>query len=297
MKSLYLLAALLIVSNLNAQKVKVKDGEILVDKVHKYDITETKNEKDKTQLNQYVLSDLDGNVVLSMTDTTFTFERLPNELAPRDAYHAYILSAPTLDLEEIMPYNPIMSYAGRRIKDLDKVGFFKSGSMDSEIFYKFLEKQKPESLEALNAEMVQTNADRKDNYNLTVEKIGALMERKPGTISVTININKKNGYHIRDGNTIVGEYWVIDGESYKPGILVFNGNKEEIAAGTIYTEAETINGLPKYKYNLKLYAYGKNNLEENFKWFYENVKSSGTKDSISKKLEIMAKFLINEGFL
>ena len=297
MNSFYLLVALLITSTLYAQKVKLKDGEVLVNKVHKFNFVEIKNEKDKNELSQYVLSDLDRNVILSMTDTTFNFERLPNELEPRGAYHAYILAAPSINLKETMPYHPIMSYADRRIKDLNKVGFFKNSAMDSEIFYKFLEKQNPAYLKTMNEELVQTNSNRRDNYKLTVEKIGALVERRPGVISVTIDINRKNGYIIGDGKIFVGKYLVTGADSYKPGILVFNGSGEEIAAGNIYTEPETINGLPKYKYGLKLYAYGKNIMEKNFKWFYENVKSTGTQKSIQQKLEEMAKFLINEGFL
>lgn len=297
MKFFYLFLALLVFTNVNAQKVKFKDGQVLVDKVHKYDFVKIDAKETKSELDHYILSDLEGNVILSMTDTTFYFDQLPNELSPRGAYHAYAVNAPSAGLAGVMPYNPVMGYPKQRINDLDKVGFFKDSQLDQKKFDDFLEKQNADYLKTMDAEREQTNTSRLENYNLTREKLGDLMEREPGTISVTININQKNGYVIRDGNTVVGTYLVISPDSYKPGLLVYNNVGEEIASGTIFKEPETVNGLEQYKYGLKLYAYGKNDLDENFKWFYERVKSTGTQNSISDKLEEMATFLINEGFL
>ena len=291
------MVVLLVSANVSAQKVKYKDGQVLVNKVHAFDFVKIDAKENKSELDHYILSDLDGNVIMTMTDTTFYFDQLPNELSPRGAYHAYAINAPAAGLTGVMPYNPVMGYPKQRIGDLDKVGFFKDSQLDQTKLDGFLERQNADYLNTMDEEREETNTNRKENYNLTKEKIGALMEREPGSIAVTININQKNGYVIRDGNTVVGTYLVISPDSYKPGLLVYNSAGEEIASGTIFKEPETVNGLGQYKYGLKLYAYGKNDLDENFKWFYERVKSTGTQYSISEKLEQMATFLINEGFL
>jgi hypothetical protein len=297
MKILKLFIFLLILSNLNAQKVKYDNGEIFVDKTHKFNFTESDNKETKSKLSKHDLTDIEGNLILSMIDTTYYFEQLPNEMEPREAYHAYVLSAPQLNLNEIMPYFPVFGYAKQRVMDLKKVGFFENETINKEMFYKFLEYQNPEYLKTLNEELNQTNTNRKTNYKLTEEKIGPLLERTPGEISVIINFKQNNGYLINDGNKLVGKFLVADPQSYKPSVLVYNSLNKEIAVGEIFTQPETINGLPKYKYFLKLHVYGQNNIDKNLKWFYENARSIGGQSSITEKLENIAKFLVNEGFL
>lgn len=297
MKALLLIFTITTAINLNAQNVKYKDGKVLVDKEHKFDFNQIAKDDDNTDLKQYALTDLDGNVVLSLTDTAFYFEQLPNEQSSRKAFEAYALTAPSLSLTAVMPYYPIMNYPKQRINDLKKIGFFEDLVLNQDRYNEFLKKQNPESLEKRYEELTASNINRKANYKITEEKIGPLLARKPGKISVTININTKNGYNISDGKKIIGEFVITDKDSYKPGVRVMKSDGEQIAQGEIYRDPETEMGLSQYKYSLKLYARGMNNLEENFKWFYVRAKSQGTQESTTDKLINMANYLVNEGFL
>ena len=297
MKPILLLILVMTASVSFGQKVKYKDGQVFVDKVHQFDFMEIDADDNTSDLKQYALKDLSGKEVLTLTDTAFYYEKLPNELVSRKAFEAYALGAPSLGMKKVMPYNPIMNYPKQRIQDLDKIGFFSDFEMTQKRFDEFLEKQYPESLKKKYEELEAANTNRKKNYALSEEKFGGLLERNPGNISVVTNIKQSNGYVIKDGETVVGEFRITDKDSYKPGVLVLNSKGEQIALGTIFRDAVTERGVPQYKYGLKLYAYGMNELEENYKWFYTNVRTGAPVESVHDKLEVMANFLINEGFM
>ncbi len=295
MKQFFIILALFSLSYANAQKLKLKDGKVMIDKVHRYDLVKTKADK-KGKLEKYELIDLEGQIVLSLIDTIYNYEQLPNEKMPREAYHQYKVISPTAGLTATIPYNPIMRYGKQRLKDLKKVGFFKDHIMDEEKFNAFVEKQIYFVPKTEHEKLLETNDNRKKNYKLTLEKIGPLTERKPGNISLE-KITGKSKYHIKDGITTVGQFILTDTDSYRPGVLVYNGEDENIASGTIYVNPEIVNKTPKFKYDLRLNAYGKNDLEKNYKRFFHWGSNHKKPNTIYEKLEVMAQFLIHEGFL
>ena len=196
-----------------AQKVQYKKGEIYVDKELRFEFMEV-NENEKTsKIKHYALKDLDGNPVFTMTDTTFYYEQLPNEISKRKAYEAYLCSAPAQVLEGV------------------------------------------------------------------------------------INIKEPCSYLIQEGNVLVGKINLRTEGSNNHAYEVTNHSGVIIGEVNIFQTPVTQNGLEQYRYNLKQFILGTDNAEDNYKWFYERVKSTGTVKSTNYKLEQVAVYMVNEGLI
>ena len=289
---------LLTATTATSQKVKYKDGQVFVDKEHKFDFTATEDDSDKTKLTSYVLTDVQGQVIFSLTDSTLVFEQNPNETKQRSAYHAYLCDAPSINRKALMPFNPVMGYDKQRIKDLEKAGFFAGQEMTDEIFDATLERQNAEYIEVIIGGINETNVNRTKNYELSEKAFGPLLEREPGTINVVQVAGNKNKYVIKDGDTEVGSFIVTDPDSYKPGALVRNHKEEHIGQVTLYREPAAQAGSTRtFRYSLHPFIWGRNALEENFKWFDERVSSTSSPKSTRARLERVAKYMAEEGIL
>jgi hypothetical protein len=290
-------------TNSEAQKVKYKNEQVLVNKEHKFDFVQIENGEPESGLKQYSLKDLEGNIVLTLTDTIFYYTKLPNETVKRKAYEAYNCSAPQLGLNAIIPFNNVMNYPKQRINDLKKVGFFKDFELTEKRFNDFVKKQGPKAIDKEFENIEKINTNRLVNYELSKEKTALLQIRVPGKVTVERNINpvkgykNSSGYIIKDGATKIGEFILVEKDSYKPSVVVMNNDKVKIAHGEIIKKPIKQMGLEKYLYSLKVLAYKNHHLEKNFKKFSTRAKSMGSQESIQEKLEKMAVFLVNEGLL
>jgi hypothetical protein len=300
-KSLLLLlgiAFLLVNTELSAQKVKYKKGQIFLDKELKFEFVEINKEENSSKLKHYVLKDLEGNTILSLRDTAFHYTQLANETSPRTAFEAYEVSVPSKGFKGVMPYIPVMNYAKQRFKDLEKIGFFKSLEFDEDNFNAFLERQGLQVLENNLKEIEDTNANRILNYEKTKEVFGPLLERDPASVSVVININEPNGYLIKEGKgLLVGKFRQMAKGTNNHSFEVINKEGVKIGEVNIFQNPTTVMGLQQYKYNLKPFILGKSNSEENYKWFYDNVGRTGVAKSTNFKLEQIAVYLVNQGMI
>jgi hypothetical protein len=282
---------------LYGQKVQYKKGEVYVNKKLAFEFEEIKNLTSKGKLKHYALIDLDGNTVFSMVDTTFYYDQLPNETTKRAVYEAYLCTAHGKGLQGIIPYVAVMSYPKQRIKDLQQAGFFKELAFNESIFQAFLDQQSQEFLEEILEEIEITNKSRMSNHALTKEKFGPLMKRNPVTPRVVINTKNSGSFIIEEENSIVANINLVDKGSTNHAYQVVNRAGDVIGEINIFQNPETVNGLQNYRYNLKAFILGTGNSEDNYKWFYERVKSTGSPESTTSRLETVAKYMVNEGLL
>ena len=282
--------------DLVAQKVKYKKGKVYVNKEHRYNFN--KIEDQNKTLDSYVLKNLNDTIVLSIVDTAFYLYKLPHEIGQRIGYEAYKCTAHKDNLVGVFPYSPVMGYPKQRVKDLSKVGFFSSGEFTEATFNQFIEKQYPDQISIELERLNLLNKERVINYNLSVELLDSLKERKPSTPVVTINIHKPGGFVIRESNTILAEINLITKGSNNHSYSVVNHNLVELAEINIFQNPQIISGLNQIKYNVKLLALGTDNSESNYKWFSKLLKNVGSQNpSTHSKMTEIAKYLVVNGFL
>ena len=280
-----------------AQKVQYKKGKVYVDKELKFDFVEVDGKENNSKLNSYLLKDLDGKTVFAMTDTAFYYEQLPHEISKRKAYEAYNCSAPAQGLQGVIPYFPVMGYPKQRIQDLQKAGYFKTLSFDETIFQAFLDRQSPGYLAEQIEEIDAINESRMSNYTLTEAAFGPLFEREPQEPGVVINIEMPGSYLLKEGNILVGKFNLKTKGSNNHVFEVTNRAGDVIGEVNIFQTPVTQSGLQQFRYNLKPFIFGTDNAEENYRWFYERVKSTGSPESTNHRLEQVARYLVNEGLI
>ena len=298
-RNLFLLAILSMVTfSLSAQKVKYKKGKVLVNKEHTYNFKKLKPDSPSKSLNNFVLEDLDAKVVFELKDTVFYYDQLPNEKTSRIAYEAYICSIPDMKYEALMPYNAILNYPKRKIKELKKVGFFKDSEFSKEAFDEFIKKQYPKAIEKNLESIVKINPVRVKNYELNKAKFGDLLEREPAKPSVKRNFKKSDIYFFKEGETVIATVKLTNKGSHNHAYSIINSNSEEIGAINIFQNIENKNGTEYYKYNVKHFALGEENSKESFKWFYKNLNMiDKSNPSLDEKLENIVNYLVNNGLL
>ena len=294
--TLLTIIALLLIQTAFAQKVKLKDEKVYVDKEHKYNFIESEN-KSNGSLSSYELTTLDGKIILGLKDTIIYFSQLLFELSPRPGYELYHCVAPQQSLSALMPYNPVMGYPKQRIKDLKKVGFFKSGEMSEEAFNDFIERQYPKYVSENIEEIHKISAQREKNYQTTKELFGEFIERHPKTPQVVININKPKSYILKEGNTVLGKFNLeVEGSNNnRYGLINHHGTK--IGEVNIFKTPATAGSVAIYKYNLKPFILGQSNDEENYIWFNERTSNTSSAKSTNFKLEKIANYLVSRGMM
>ena len=235
---------------------------------------------------------------MSLIDTVFYLDQLPNETSPRIGYEAYKCMSGDGSFIDVIPYIPVMGYQKQRVKDLSKAGFFSNGSFNQDIFDKFIERQSPDKIKEEFERLTALNQNRINNYQLSVDLLEELRERDPLKPDVVININKTGNYLIKEGGLLLAKINLKNKGSGNHSYAILNHNSDQLGEINIFQNPETKNGLKQMKYNVKLFAIGKNNSQENYIWFYERVRSVGIQNSSthSKLLEI-ATYLVDNGFL
>jgi len=282
---------------LQAQKVKYKKGKILVNKEHKYDLLKIKSE-DKTEgLDSYVLKDIDGKVLMSLNEKLFYYSQLPYEKSEKVALRAYTCEIPELGLQKSMPYHGVMGYGKQRYKDLKEVGFFKNGTFDESIFNAFIDKQRPESLKKKLDEIEKTNSLRKEYYTRTQEKIGDLEERNPRKAFITINTKRKGGYLIKQGNTIIAYINPSKKGSHSHPYTIETTESLSIAKVNIFQKPVKKNGFEYLEYNVIPEVWNEKDGKNGVKLYSEKIKAGLPSDSIEKKFQKVANFMLDHGML
>ena len=224
-----LLLCLAINVSLFAQKVQVKKGKILVDKVEKYTIIQTQEGKMVGALwPHYDIVDNEGNLFLRVGDTTFNYAQLPYEKVPREVTRAHTVYSPELDREFLAP-RPGGPYPNYIKYYLDKAGFFTDMVLTPEIFDRFIELAKQDEVLNQIAHIPETDSIRMNNYRVMSEKFG---EPEPRRIGYVQAYQRK----IYDGNRTVtepvGEFEIVN--TRNPGKHFKVANAEGIIVGNLH---------------------------------------------------------------
>lgn len=289
---------LFVSSDLISQKVKYKKGKVLVNKEHKYNFEKLENKDSKRTLDSYILKDLNGNAVMSLTDTVFYLEQLPNETNPRIGYEAYKCESGDGNFFSVIPYVPIIGYPKQRVKDLTKVGFFANGNFNQEIFEKFIDRQYPDQVGKGIERLSELNENRINNYQSSVDLLGELLERDPHKPFVVINTKKSGDYLIKEGGQLLAKVNLREKGSHNHSYTILNHNDVKLGEINIFQNPETKNLVERMKYNVKLFALDNKNSPDSFKWFYEKVSSVGPPtSSVQTKIVNIANYLVENGFL
>ncbi len=99
MSNLFTIIFLLLALSVTGQEIKFKKNQILIDKEPAYNFTKTQGNPVGPQgamfnLNgHFFLESLDGEKIISFTDTSFYYVQLPNETEKRVAFRAMLFTA------------------------------------------------------------------------------------------------------------------------------------------------------------------------------------------------------------
>jgi len=275
MKNLILICGcLLTVTILTAQKVQVKKGKILLDKVATFEMVKTKK-GGMVDLNAYALRDLEGNDILIFKDNIINYTPLPSELNPRPAVQAFTVTAPNVNKSMSIPYHGI-GFVKTAVNTLEAIGFFKSKTMDEKMYDAYIEKQFLDKhllkIEAATA----ANEVRLKNYELSLERYGFFAQRKFFRVQM-------EGEIIKDGTFAVGRF------NYEKVITkviktVKNNKDQDIAS--------FIMNLDEKKCSVKTKIDGLNK-----KFFVSNSGAPSAANVTSNLYKQMAEYLVNYGYL
>lgn len=234
MKYLKISLALLFFSvSLSAQKVKLDDDNVLVDKVKKFEFTNPLNAKGKKDKYKGTLKDLEGNVILEIKDTIFSFVPLSHERGQRYLAIGYNVNAPQLNKSGL-----IMKYGSYYVKDLiidalKDLDMFSTCQLSGEIFENMLDKLGRSEAEGVAEKVEDINTRRLKNAELCAKKFGQLKLR---TIYADVNSVK---YEISPFGEIIndlhdaGTVSVKEKGSYSMIYDIKNANKKSIATFSI----------------------------------------------------------------
>lgn len=245
MKTTICITALLLFSfsNIFGQKIKYKKGSISVDKVKKFEVVKTKK-GGILGVNNFSFNTIDGTQILAIGDTTVFLEKLPHETQSQPNFTGYIISAPALGKTEIVPLIAAFNFGKKLSKDLDKLGFFKSGLMSDDIFQAYIEMHKADKAIEAMAAIDSINIKRQFNNKLTVEMFGPISERTPSTVAV------KDG-KIVNGLSTIGQFKLDKKGSYATTYKIVNNKKDVIGKFTIIPSDN--------KANIRLFVHNDDN--------------------------------------
>lgn len=278
-KTILFLACLMAMTSSFGQKVKLKKGMVLVDKQEQFKFEKTKDGKLlKGTIPHYMLSDLEGNPILVLTDTLVNFTQIPSETEPRRAYRTYVCTNPKNNKSTVVAMPRALNARKIYIKDLKDLGFFKSGEMTDEIYEGLVQKQDLEWVENWKIHLDSTNVNRVRNYELVKEKLGEPTKRKPRKISVS-------GGQIKDGLTVVGKFLMKKKGrgSYAHIYRLEDAKGKEIGQAALF--------VTESRGNTKVFS------DDVFKTFDYKTKRDGTSMTTDEKLQVLAEYLIIQGYL
>ena len=183
MKKYLLLVLFFSISNLAvAQKIKVKKGEVLVDKVKKYEWVKTDWPVVKS-MNDFVLQDLTGKSILQIKCKELKYTQLPHESEPRffKAINSLVNSSNDKEVE----IERIGAFSDSKFvtKRLDDCGYFQYDELTDHIFTCLTEVFKKDVAENIRIELDTLNEIRAANAQEMTEVYGPLAIRKPSGVS------------------------------------------------------------------------------------------------------------------
>ncbi len=177
-----------------SQKIKYDDGIISIDKIKKFEFLLTKKGGFSGYTNAKLIN-LNSDTLLVLKDTIIYYCQLPNETQGIEAFHEYLLTAPTIDrscyIQYAIGFNPRKTI----FRNLEKSGFFSTGVMTKEIFNQSVEEIKIKNTEDILKSIEDVNFIRKKNYDLNKSKLSELVQKNPSSVfsdSNTGEIKAKN---------------------------------------------------------------------------------------------------------
>jgi hypothetical protein len=173
------LAILLCSTSLFAQKIKIKKGEILVDKVPAFKFEKTSG---KGEAYAYAMTTLEGEPMLVFSNKNMEYKQLPYEKSARVETKYCLLEAPALGgkTAALLPIGP--AYGSRFGYDAKKTGFLVATGLDESKWEAYLDYSDTESIAKLAASVEAANAVRAENAAKSAKEYGEFATRGSGDV-------------------------------------------------------------------------------------------------------------------
>lgn len=293
LKTTMFLLAVLFATNLNAQNVKYKKGEVFIDKELAFVITENERAS-KEEKRTYKMADAAGNTIFTLDDKTVYYEQLAHESKPRIAYEVHVLNAPALNKSVEVPLINLLNFPNRINYLLKRTELYNTKSFSEDVFDDFAEKLRAYEAEAAVRNYEENKATRKDVNQEAIDFNGPLVEREPGFFVVSQG-------KVREGGKILFTYKSYKKTDYTHIYHMYNPKGDCIGWFNLFQSAKekTDNVL------MGVIEFGKDEDEpkkptavgEDKRWFKVPRIRAATPPTAEERIENIAVYLANAGAL